>query len=255
MTARGGINLRILLTNSFVATLTSVIIFLLVKIGGGNDLVTTCQGSLYLRGSNPDATETAIISLKARNFLFFTVIQIILGLLAMKHFLHAKDRSVSFLMWATLFVLYIPGYTLMTFLKSISWDYACNEKPNGISGHAFYVAWAMLSIYYLVGSNKRLPAFNYFGVRWLDRMEDWVQPVSTTILSMGLYFTYIYGYHSPQQMFLGGLLGIFWGLVSISFSEYIRDQDQFNDDMAHIFGQLERNTLGDEEEEEEATQN
>lgn len=103
------------------------------------------------------------------------------------------------------------------------------NKGNGISGHWFYISWALLVIVYL---NQLLARF-HSTFRKEKKLMDlsllkslvslfrgwWIVICSACFLLLQGVMTYRYGYHSFQQIYFGIVLGIAWALISLNVLE------------------------------------
>ncbi|KAL6073134.1 hypothetical protein QOT17_005103 [Balamuthia mandrillaris] len=113
--------------------------------------IGTCNRSPYVRESNPDATKEAWLSATLRHYLFFWAIRFVFLLLNIFLFIHSRFRAGLTASAIIIFVGYFGGVWLVEDLKHRTGDTECKKamgEPNGISGHAFYSAWAVAMLFY-----------------------------------------------------------------------------------------------------------
>jgi hypothetical protein len=164
-------------------------------------LFGSCGNSPYNRFSNPDAQETAWISYSQRRTLVEVLPQFY-WLLVFAVSAKRDGLGANLLLLAMYFALWYPGKMLVHLAKASTTDYQCTVRlsGNGISGHFFYFAWALASIVQL---RSRLPT----------PFKPTIAVAATLFTIQGIY-TWVYGYHSPQQMCLGAGLGLIFANAS-----------------------------------------
>eukprot|EP00123_Amoebidium_parasiticum_P004314 comp15592_c1_seq1/m.12702 comp15592_c1_seq1/g.12702 ORF comp15592_c1_seq1/g.12702 comp15592_c1_seq1/m.12702 type:complete len:313 (-) comp15592_c1_seq1:441-1379(-) len=174
----------------------------------------TCDLNPYQRQESPDSKNfTGAIpwyhlSATARSYLFFWGVRLIYFMLLVG-FIYCSngfaDGLRKFVAVALVFGLYFVFLPLCEHLKAISADQHCTlpdkRKGNGVSGHTFYSAYVTLCIHYLClvlwpKSDQRHQVVRYF-----------FTSLSVIFTLQMLITTYVYGYHSPQQMVAGFLMG------------------------------------------------
>jgi len=109
----------------------------------------------------------------------------------------------------------VAGIYAVGWLKNISNDYECQgSKPNGISGHFFFIAYHFFVVRYLGRLLRRLMTS---GLYLLETFS-----VAAAVLCFALegFFTYHYGYHSIKQIIYGAIVGMLTAAFGITLSEY-----------------------------------
>eukprot|EP00164_Ancoracysta_twista_P012605 GFYU01019838.1.p1 GENE.GFYU01019838.1~~GFYU01019838.1.p1 ORF type:complete len:231 (-),score=60.30 GFYU01019838.1:78-770(-) len=186
------------------ALVTTYVVSVTVNEGG----VATCAYNPYQRSSNPDSDNTAPLSRGVRDFLAFHMVRFFLiGILGINVLTWSHDSYVRvrmFAVQASAYVVYFPSIFMVEYAKTLLSDQECSRKPNGISGHSFYFVWAILTAHY------------FAGVVRAGREKGSVMAACASVMSMLVLLcvgqqavvTYVYGYHSLQQMFFGSILGV-----------------------------------------------
>jgi len=125
---------------------------------------------------------------------------------------------------------YFPAIFLIEQYKFQSGDRECNiERGNGISGHSFYITWSFLILWYLTQVLAReIRFFKHHQVSNTSTVQHiihtWVTllvlPVAAICLGIQGFFSYYYGYHSLQQIFIGSLLGVIHTGLTVAACEF-----------------------------------
>ncbi|PRP77834.1 rap guanine nucleotide exchange factor 1-like [Planoprotostelium fungivorum] len=119
-------------------------------------------------------------------------------------------------------VWYICTYCLCYSFKEILGDYKCSRHANSVSGHYCYHIFYMLSVAYLTVRLERNPQVlsGYYQShgRILSMFSRSMRPSHrmislflTVIYACSLFTlsqTYLFGYHTPKQIFYGSLLAV-----------------------------------------------
>eukprot|EP01135_Chromosphaera_perkinsii_P004072 Nk52_evm3s268 gene=Nk52_evmTU3s268 len=213
-------------------------------------LTVTCKRSFYERAKNPDSLGTGWISPFVRNFLFFWVVRgCYVGLLIMTLIFattNGGERSYLFsssssspsgggssssdsgriitlprgkivVAYVGCFFLYFPGVWFAEFLKSQTSDYECNpKKPNGVSGHAFYITWAFFTLLYFAD----VLYYAHCTAR-MHKLQITMTLVVFFCLAQQAFFTFLYGYHSLGQLYIGSIIGSTYTLCTCAFADYV----------------------------------
>lgn len=231
------------ISNSFL-TLRNLIIFLIIFFSllysflfylYDAEFIQTCKFSPYSRKSNPDVTGKAILNPRERDFLSFTWIRFLLALLSWQIYdAFGRERKFFFALFA-FFLSYFPAIYALHFIKEVMRDRECGDqesfKGNGVSGHSFYISWAILTIIYLNQLLSRQlqhkPRTLNYATSFPEKLSkmfygNWTIISSSIILIFQGVITFRYGYHSLRQIYLGAICGLVWVLISLSFlNKYI----------------------------------
>lgn len=149
----------------------------------------------YDRKSNPDVLGTAFFPLWIRNLLAVHLVQ--MYWLFLLYFTY-KLNKMTFVSLLVYFALWYPGYIIVETAKSY-FDPSCHVKGNGISGHFFYFAWALSTVFNFrnILPTSFLPTFLVMGC----------------LMFIQGFMTIHYGYHSYRQCFLGAMVGLLFSWV------------------------------------------
>ena len=159
-----------------------------------------CRWHPYERLQNPDTNGTALVPLQYRRTASELVPQLFWTLCLLwsvwsGHLTMALLQLLYFAAW-------LPGLSLVEYLKAVTGDMACHHAhANGISGHFYYFGWGVSSLFLLEHSlPPALVAPGYV--------------LFSAVYTFQGYFTLMYGYHSLRQCALGAVAGIAWAAVS-----------------------------------------
>jgi hypothetical protein len=159
-----------------------------------------CKWHSYERLSNPDINRTALFPLQYRRILAEFVPQLFWASCLVWSVW--SRRLTTALLQLLYFASWLPGLTVVEYLKVATSDMACHyAHANGVSGHYYYFGWGMSSLFLLEHS---LPP-------WLV-LPGYV--LFASVFAFQGWFTVYYGYHSLRQCALGAVAGIAWAALS-----------------------------------------
>jgi uncharacterized membrane protein len=175
------------------------------------ELVALCNNP-YSRSENPDSTKNALIPRWVRDLFGFGITRFVLIGFAARIVSLSQEKGKAFLGIIALFASYFPQIWLIEeIFKPTLNDKECNTKHNSISGHTFFSVWvSLISLY-----------FYFIQIRQHSKAHKQALQILTIICvlcaSQTIFYTYYYGYHTLQQVFLGGILGLLSVDVTVYF--------------------------------------
>ena len=149
-----------------------------------------------------DVQKTSLVSYQTRRLLVERVPQLFWVLVLILKAARTTWQKPRSLLAATLyFALWFPGILLVEALKVRSSDMHCSTRlaGNGISGHFFYFAWALASMI-LLQREIPTPVVPSFAIL-------------ASLFAVQGYYTWAFGYHSLQQIFLGAGFGLLFASI------------------------------------------
>ncbi len=159
-----------------------------------------CRWHPYERVRNPDIDGTALVPLAYRRIAAELLPQLF-WVLCLAWNVWSRRVGVA-LLQLLYFAAWLPGLTLVEYLKAVTGDMACHPlKANGISGHFYYFGWGVSTLF-LLEHSLPLPL---------------VLPGYLLLFSVYVFqgcFTVLHGYHSLRQCAFGAIAGMAWAALS-----------------------------------------
>lgn len=185
------------------------------------DYFSTCSNSPYTKVSNPDKLGTAFLSSWTRDVISFGIPRLLLLTIAYRIYVSSSRKFNVVVSIIALWSSYFGTLFILEHIKLQSSDDECNSHGNAISGHGYYVTWMIINLTYLLIVLEREITLAAKRPNVLEEFLLSTRPIGIASTMVQVVFTYYYGYHSLQQIFLGAIFGMGHCIFMCFLSEYV----------------------------------